>query len=114
MEADFSEYLNNLQRMTRPAGSMGGRATGGYASNYGNYTLAEGGREFVLNASTTRRLENQTGGMLSQNSFGSLGGVSISANVNGAGMSPSAIAAMAAQQVETQLTQILTDAGRTL
>ena len=41
------------------------RASGGYAGT-GLYTLGERGREFVLNAETTRRLEGQLGGSLTQ------------------------------------------------
>lgn len=41
-----------------------GRQMGGYAS-FGTYTLGEAGREFVLSASTTRRLESAAG-VLSQ------------------------------------------------
>ena len=46
-----------------------GLASGGYA-NPGVYQLGEAGREFVLTAPTTRSLERQMGGPLSQGSFG--------------------------------------------
>lgn len=44
---------------------LGGRATGGYVDN-GVYRMGEKGREFVLNASTTRAAENVMGGQLTQ------------------------------------------------
>jgi hypothetical protein len=46
----------------------GGQASGGYANLPGFYARAEQGREFVLNASTTRNAERAIGGRLSQGS----------------------------------------------
>lgn len=91
MEADFQKYLDTLKSQVRavPASAAAkdtskgsnnkykknwdARATGGYAP-YGDYTLGEGGREFVLNAPTTQRLEGALGS-LSQSKLASLGGV---------------------------------------
>lgn len=47
--------------------NMGYRASGGYAG-YGHYLLGEGGKEFVLNARTTRMMEDRYG-YLSQGTF---------------------------------------------
>jgi hypothetical protein len=93
MEKDFAAYLERLQAQIYTSGTgssgrtstRGARAGGGYA-DYGQYTLGEGGREFVLNASTTRRLEQTSGGYLTQNSvFNHGGGVRINANFTGMG-----------------------------
>jgi TP901 family phage tail tape measure protein len=47
------------------------RAGGGYA-DYGNYRLGEGGREFILSAPTTQRLEDRFG-PLTQETFNKVG-----------------------------------------
>jgi SWI/SNF chromatin-remodeling complex subunit SWI1 len=91
MEADFTAYLNRLQTSipkttptsARTATRRGGRAAGGYA-DYGAYTLGEAGREFVLNADTTRQLEGAYGGALTQQTFNSQP-VSIQASFTGMG-----------------------------
>jgi len=98
MEADFTSYLNRLQSSIpktvpstaygQPGSSSGrttrrgGRAAGGYA-DYGAYTLGEAGREFVLNAGTTRALEGAYG-PLSQQTFNSQP-LSIQASFTGMG-----------------------------
>lgn len=136
MEVDFKAYLNNLQTSLRPpaprgraggrpgavsprgsssgrTSARGGRQAGGYANAAGRYTLGEGGREFVLNNPTTRRMESAVGRPLTQGAFGGgLGGITVQANVSGMGMTPAAVAAIAGRQVEAQLLQVLTDAGR--
>jgi len=102
LEADFQAYLDGLQARVRsatvatstaPRGSSsgrtstrGGRQAGGYV-DYGNYLLGEAGREFVLNAPTTRQLEGRYGA-LSQSTFNQMGTtLSISANFTGMGNS---------------------------
>ena len=50
---------------------QGGKATGGYMDKPGIYAGAERGREFVMNASTTKHAERAIGGRLNQNSAAS-------------------------------------------
>lgn len=59
---------------TKPkGGGLTPLASGGYAE-FGKYWLAEAGREFVLNAETTRAAERLAGGSLSQERVLRLGG----------------------------------------
>lgn len=64
----FNNYKLSLTGNTPGpgAGGQGGRAAGGYVNSYGLYHMAEQGREFVLNNSTTRAAENLMGRQLTQ------------------------------------------------
>jgi hypothetical protein len=63
LEQTIQEMRQELAQATyRP---IHGRASGGYAG-YGVYRLGEEGREFVLNAATTRNAELLSGGLLNQ------------------------------------------------
>ena len=64
--ADGSSGGSSNYPSLRP-GRQHRRASGGYAS-FGQYTLGEGGTEFVLNNQTTFMMEKLLGGPLSQNS----------------------------------------------
>ena len=65
------------------SGSIPGRASGGYAS--GIIRTGEEGREFVLDAQTTRAAEQMVGGALTQKNVlgggsGGVGGVNVNQN----------------------------------
>jgi hypothetical protein len=63
--ANYSGYTRAMSDKYKAA-FRGSRAAGGYASQRGMYEMAEGGREFVLNAATTKAMEQGIGGALSQ------------------------------------------------
>ncbi|MBN1261092.1 MAG: phage tail tape measure protein [Anaerolineae bacterium] len=81
----WQNYVKNLPTPQYSRTIRGrARAAGGYAG-FGVYTLGEAGREFVLNANTTQRLEQQVGGPLTQGNVGRGGGITIQASFTGMG-----------------------------
>lgn len=76
MTSDFQKWIESQKLISSGGGvpTMGHKAIGGYAER-GIYELGEGGgREFVLNASTTRAAERLVGRQLSQESVLGLSG----------------------------------------
>lgn len=65
MNAFWQNYAAQMQAGLNSLPTAEGRALGGYAGP-GLYRLGETGREFVLNAETTRAAENLLGGALTQ------------------------------------------------
>jgi len=91
--------------------TLGGYAAGGYVSQPGAYQLAERGREFVLNADTTARLERE-GGPLTQGGVGVGRALTIAPTVQftgGAPLEPAAVGVV----VERVIVQALREAGLT-
>jgi hypothetical protein len=65
--ASLQAWMNQANLIVRPRpGSYPERAGGGYSAGPGLHMLGEQGREFVMDASTTRRAETIAGGNLTQ------------------------------------------------
>jgi len=69
MQSDLDAWLrsmaNSVETLLPNWPGIPGQQAGGYAGR-GVYSLGEGGREFVLNAATTRAAERMAGGTLTQ------------------------------------------------